>query len=73
MLLVFVLGPSALEWIRVDGSDSVYRQFGNSFERIFPIGNAEGKINDCVQVIILSLCSNTSQVTTPYSATRLSI
>ena len=49
MLLVFVLGPSALEWIRVDGSDSVYRQFGNSFERIFPIGNAEGKINDCVR------------------------
>ena len=38
--------PNAFVW--VDGSDSAYRQFGNSFGLIFPIGSTEGNTDDCV-------------------------
>ena len=31
------------------GSDSTYRQFGNSFERLFPIGSQPDDVNDCVR------------------------
>ena len=38
---------SAFVW--VDGSDSTYRQFGNSFELTFPVGNVQNDENDCVR------------------------
>ena len=38
---------SAFVW--ADGSDSVYRQFGNSFGLTFPTGSTEGNTDDCVR------------------------
>ena len=38
---------SAFVW--EDGSNSTYRQFGNSFGRTHPIGSDPGNENDCVR------------------------
>ena len=38
---------SAFVW--ADSSDSTYRQFGNSFDRMFPAGSEAGNENDCVR------------------------
>ena len=36
-------------FVWVDGSDSAYRQFGDSFNLSFPIGSVEGNTDDCVR------------------------
>ena len=38
---------SSFAW--VDGSDSTYRQFGNSFGLTFPTGGTVGNTDDCVR------------------------
>ena len=39
----------ASEFVWVDGSDSVYRQFGNSFELTLPFGSYQWNTDDCVR------------------------